>query len=307
MKSTHKKSERWHILGAGSIGLLWGVHLSLKDTSVRFIVRTPQRLAEFSKPLAISGKTAPVTLQLSAELANEDMSISRLLVTTKSYDCLDAVKSISHRLTEDCVIVLMQNGLGQHQQVSKLLPGHTVYAATTTEGAYRQAATQLTHAGSGESWIGPINSNARLRGKDDLNSLFELPLKAAYDQDINQWLWQKLAINAAINGLTAKHGCCNGELASNPLYFREMEQLCREVEKVTQTSGQLLFAQPLIEHAQKIAEATSTNYSSMLQDVRNGRRTEIDFINGFICRQAAQQGIDVPYNQALVDTVLALR
>lgn len=300
----HRSS--WHILGAGSVGLLWGAHLSLNAVDVRFIVRTPQRLTDLAKPLTISGKTTAVTAPCSTELAGHEMPIDRLLVTTKSYDCHNAVKSISHRLTKDCLIVLMQNGLGQHQHVNELLPDHAIYAATTTEGAYQQGATELIHAGSGESWIGPINSTALQRGKEGLGSLLKLSLKTAFDSDINQRLWQKLAINAAINGLTAKHNCRNGELVSNPQYFSEMEQLCSEVETVASALNQPLFDQPLIEHARKIAEATANNYSSMLQDVRNGRRTEINFINGFICQQADKQSICVPHNRALVSTVLAL-
>ncbi len=306
MTTAPLSTHTWHILGAGAIGTLWACHLTLNQNPVRLIVRNQQRLDSYIDPIKISGKTPNSTLTLAGELADCNAPVKHLLVTTKSYDTLTAVRQIAHRLSADSTIVLLQNGMGQQRQVTELVPESAIYAATTTEGAFKQHDKQLIHAGNGESWIGPINLTARNNGSEGVGGLLQLALKTGYDANIEQRLWQKLAINAAINGLTAKHGCQNGELASNPQYSHEMEQLCLEIETVAEALNQPLFEQPLIAQARQVAKATASNYSSMLQDVRSQRATEIDFINGYLNQQAERLGLDIPYNQALIQTIHSL-
>ncbi|MEH6825738.1 MAG: 2-dehydropantoate 2-reductase [Motiliproteus sp.] len=303
----NRADEPWYILGAGAIGSLWACYLSLAGHQVRLILRDPVKLQHFSGQIRLStptrAQTREHTLSLQAELAHQRAPIQRLLVTTKSYDTLAAIDTISHRLSGSSLIVSLQNGMGQQQQLADRLAECAVYAGTTTEGAYRTPGQQLVHAGRGESWIGPINAAARALGPTALDSLWQLPLQTGYDDNILNRLWQKLAINAAINGLTAIHNCQNGELANNPAYLEQMQQLCGEVERLAAALKQPLFDRPLFDVALQVATATASNYSSMLQDVRNQRHTEIDFINGYICRQAKRLGIDTPYNQALVNRI----
>ena len=304
-------TERWHILGAGAIGSLWACHLSLAGHPTALILRNASRLRSFINPIQLREQNSERSIKLTAELADNNEPIQRLLVTTKGYDTLNAIDSIQQRLSRSSLILLLQNGMGQQQRLADKLaeprPDIAIYTGITTEGAYRESPQTLVHAGRGESWLGPINAAAQQRGAAALDSLLQLGLKTGYDQQIVQRLWQKLAINAAINGLTAIHGCQNGRLASDPSYRSQMQRLCNEVEQLAAALNQPLFNRPLIEVALEVATATAANYSSMLQDVRNQRPTEIDTINGYICRQAEQLGISTPHNQALVSTLASLQ
>ncbi len=298
--------QRWHILGAGAIGSLWACHLSLAGHPARLILRTPAALQSFGGSIQFKATTGEHHIRMAAELADQDAPIYQLLLTTKSYATEAAIASVRHRLSPSSVILLLQNGLGQQQQLADQLPEIAVYAGTTTEGAYRSGPQQLVHAGRGESWVGPINPRAYARGCEGLDSLLQLPLTTGYDLRIRDRLWQKLAINAAINGLTAIHNCQNGQLARNSHYRQQMQQLCTEVEQLAAALQQPLFARPLLEVALEVASATANNYSSMQQDIQHRRHTEIDFINGYICCQAQRLGIDTPYNEALVRTITGM-
>ncbi|MFT6913929.1 MAG: 2-dehydropantoate 2-reductase [Motiliproteus sp.] len=297
--------EQWHILGAGAIGSLWACYLQLSGRQPRLILRNAA-LQRFNGTLLLCDADTRQEILLSAELADSNLPIQRLLLTTKSYDALSAVESVRHRLGSASVIVLLQNGMGQQQQLAERFPDLAIYAGTTTEGAYLKSTgqqQQLVHAGRGASWLGPINARAADRGSTVLDSLLRLSLTTGYDDKIQNRLWHKLAINALINGLTAIHNCQNGQLALNPDYREQMRQLCGEVEQLAIALQQPLFDRPLLEVAVEVATATADNYSSMLQDVRNRRPTEIKYINGYICRQAERLGIDTPCNQALVDHI----
>ncbi len=304
---TTTDTQPWHILGAGAIGSLWCNYLLRNEHPVTLICRSPEQLDSFwDNPfltLVVEGQR--FKYQPASEIFSSNATINKLLITTKSYDTETAIQSIAHRIHRDTVIVILQNGMGGQQKVADLFPNSPLYAGTTTEGAYRTGPQQVVHAGRGETWLGPFNKAADSLGRQPLSALLALELSSNFDTAIHTRLWQKLAINCAINGLTAIHDCRNGELLNSP-YREQMEQLCEEFEQVTQRLNQPLFEHSLFQAAQQVADATGDNLSSMLQDVRHKRHTEINFINGYICQQARQLGVAIPSHQHLVDQINSL-
>ena len=308
--STSANKARWHILGAGAIGTLWANYLMRKEIPVTLLCRTAEQMDSFwDNPfLTLISESRRHKYQPDTEHIELSPPISHLLVTTKSYDCEDAIDSISHRIDTNTVVVVLQNGMGPQQETAKRFPNTAIYAGTTTEGAYRTGPQQVVHAGKGLSWFGPINEKARKLGQDPISGLLDLELDSQFDPTIDIRLWQKLAINCAINGLTAVNDCTNGELATNPLLHQQMAELCKEIETVAQqlilpVFDQPLFDKPIIDAATAVAQATGSNFSSMLQDVRHQRKTEIDSINGFICEKAAELNIKVPHNLKILKQV----
>ena len=113
-------------------------------------------------------------------------------------------------------------------------------------------------------------------------------------------LWQKLAINCAINPLTLLHQCRNGELLQDPAIKQQMRQLCDEIPAVALAEGIDLEGEQLFQRASQVAEDTSDNISSMLQDSQAGRRTELEQITGYLCQRAEHWEIAVPNNLQLL-------
>nr|WP_067298634.1 2-dehydropantoate 2-reductase [Marinobacterium profundum] len=295
----------WTILGAGAIGCLWAAHLQRAGASVSLVLRSPERLAQFRQRGGIkliddSGETF---CPLNATLAATPQSIAQLLLCTKAYDSQRALESVWHRLNADSHILVLQNGMGSQQQVIERAGNDRVLIGSTTDGAYMRAPFEVVHAGRGETAIGRFYStDASL---PDFGPKFGLQLRQ--DPAIETTLWRKLAINCAINPLTALYGCRNGELATVPAYSHALEALCKEFEAVAQACNIPLFEGPLHEQALMVARATANNYSSMLQDIRHQRPTEIEQITGFLCNQAQLAGIDVPRNRAALQQVRQLQ
>ena len=294
MKST------WHVLGAGAIGCLWAVHLKKAGFPVRLILRNPARLEVFQQ---ISGITLDGELySVEAETAASQTPIDQLLITTKSIDTQAALNSIRPRLLKSARIIVLQNGLGPQQWVCEQFPKADIVWGSTTDGAWLKAPFELIHAGQGITKLGSPQGTAAW-----LNQLQTGLLQVEIDHQIETTLWQKLAINCAINPLTALKQCQNGELARNPEYLTEMTQLCHEIEQVSAAAGLQLFQQPLIEQACRVAELTGDNYSSMLQDIRHQRKTEIEHISGYLCSIAQKLGIPVPANQKIYTAIKQLQ
>ena len=222
-----------------------------------------------------------------------------LFVCVKAQQTLAALEQWQAAITDNTQIVLLQNGLGQQQEVAQNYPKHTIFAASSTEGANRTQSGDLNYAGKGETLWGHFSGPG---------ASLHLPLsnlggshKAVHN--IHQVLLDKLAINAVINPLTVKYDCPNGKLLTIPAAFQELQQLVQEVESVIKQTEQKL-SYPLQEKAEQVCTNTAANISSMLQDIRAGRNTEINYITGYLCNMAKAHHIDHELNQSLLNYVL---
>ena len=123
--------------------------------------------------------------------------------------------------------------------------------------------------------------------------------------DILHRLWAKLFINVGINALTAIHGCLNGDLLTIPGVAERMQTAVDEAEQVARASGIAVNGDPFTATVE-VCRRTAANISSMLQDVRRRRRTEIDAINGTVVRVGQTLGLETPENLRLVQQIRAI-
>ncbi|MBV0933089.1 ketopantoate reductase family protein [Marinobacterium weihaiense] len=294
----------WHILGAGAIGCLWADFLSRAGHGVSLLLRNHTTLRQWPRDGVLDITEAGQQRQVHCQLETPDTAatIRHLLVATKAYDTLSAVEAIQPRLQPGADVVLLQNGMGQQQAVVERLHGCRVWAGTTTAGAWLETRHRLHCVSRGDTHIGPLTAHT----PEQPPGWNALAIALHPCTDIQPHLWRKLAINCAINPLTALFDCPNGDLLADTARLELMQRTCREVEQVATAAGIRLFDAPLAERAAAVASATGKNLSSMLQDIRHGRRSEIEQITGFLCRQAQLQGIDVPVNQSLLQAIRAM-
>lgn len=287
----------WYILGPGAIGTLWASLLLQAGHRVTLLQRQPD--ARQQRIEIISSRGASCIEPATEALSSEGPDIEHLLVTTKAQQTEAALAQITPRLSPDAQVVLLQNGMGQHEAAARLLPSQPLWAATTTAGAWRESPTRLQLVSLGSTRIGPWDTNP-MQQPDGWAAL-DIDLESTHN--IKSVLWRKLAINCAINPLTALHHCRNGELLTDPARHETLRQVCREVDAVAEALEIKLFDTPLVEQAEAVAQSTGNNLSSMLQDIRLHRPTEIEHITGFLCRQAEHLGLSIPVNRALLEQV----
>lgn len=292
---------RWHVLGAGAIGGLFATRLARAGIPTTLLLRSTQQLEAFDtggRTLVLETGQGTESVAVDAEPAAGTSAIDHLLITTKAYATDAALERVLPRLHAGSEILLLQNGCGQQQALAQRLPGLAIWAGTTTSGVRRLSPFHLRLAGEGETRIGAMTAAARgLPGGWD-----RLAHPLHLSDDIERTLWQKLAINAAINPLTALAGCPNGTLLESG-YDITLRALCAEIEAIAQAAGRALFDTPLIEQVHAVARTTAANRSSMLEDISAGRRTEIDQITGYLCQQARRHGIAAPINERLLHDI----
>lgn len=293
---TGHKSPHWYILGPGSIGCLWASYWAQNNDPVSLIGRQAH-----AATLKLSVDNTTQTFNIETTSAEQlSTPIKYLLITTKAQHTREALNSVQRRLDDDAVIVVLQNGMAATEL--SLHPQQKLFAATTTDGAYRVNPRYIVHAGKGLTHIGPLSTSAQ-QLNHNIIKLLPTALHIDYSDDISLRLWQKLAVNCAINGLTVLHQCRNGELLTLPEARQSITDLCREVIAVTQALQLGEWFLQLEDEVHNVLKLTANNINSMLQDIRQGHSTEIDHINGYLCRQAEQLGITLPHNQALVRAI----
>ncbi|MCO6058122.1 putative 2-dehydropantoate 2-reductase [Pseudomonas sp. MOB-449] len=291
----------WHILGAGSLGSLWAARLARSGMPVRLLLRDRARLKAYEDAggLTLVEQGKAHQYPIPAELPSHPAPINRLLVACKAYDAEAAVQPLLQRLAPGAELILLQNGLGSQDAVALRLPHTRCVLASSTEGAFREADFRVVFAGHGFTWLGdPLQPAA----PSWLADLEQAGIPHDWTPDILSRLWRKLALNCAINPLTVLHDCRNGGLAEHPA---EVGVLCTELSELLQRCGQPAAAEGLHDEVLRVIQATAANYSSMYQDVANGRRTEISYLLGHACATATRHRLSLPHLERLHERLKA--
>jgi 2-dehydropantoate 2-reductase len=288
-------STAWHVLGAGSLGSLWACRLARSGQPVRLILRNTARLQAYRSAggLTLIEQGVPHTFAIDAEGPEAQAPIKRLLVACKAYDAAPAVAALKHRLGADSEVILLQNGLGSQDEVAAQIGHARCIFASSTEGAFRQGDWHVVFAGHGFTWLGDPQ---RPQPVAWLAALSASGIAHEWTADIITRLWRKLALNCAINPLTVLYDCRNGGLQS---HHCEVATLCAELAQLLEHCGQPAAAHDLHSEVERVILATAANYSSMHQDVRQGRRTEIHYLLGHACAAAQRHGLVLPHLQQL--------
>ncbi|KAA8645660.1 hypothetical protein EYZ11_002485 [Aspergillus tanneri] len=270
-----------------------------------------------------------------ARSAEDDEHIECLIVTVKAPVTAMALESVSHRLTPDSTVLFLQNGMGVIDEINKkIFPEphqrpHYMQGIISHGLARRRDHFQVSHTGVGSTILGRVPSPGTISpaNENDVDWVpstkylmrtltLTPPLVAVAETPSALMLYQleKLAMNAVINPLTAVMDCENGELLYNYSMTRVMRLLLMEISSVICALPELQGI-PGIESrfsperlrwmVTQLANQTAKNHSSMLQDVRSRKTTEIEYVNGYIVRRGEEIGIKCVVNYMMKHLVLA--
>ncbi|MCS1350611.1 ketopantoate reductase family protein [Mechercharimyces sp. CAU 1602] len=305
---------RTAIWGGGSLGLLWGARVARWNSDVTIVTRTKmQAQALMTAGLTLKhldGKEETIPIKAFAEDSfKTDEVASRfdcIFVTVKQFHLPEVAANILACAHEETVVLLWQNGLGQDNYFVETPHPH-LCAAVTTEGALRRHDNFIWHTGTGHTWIGALAKERRLPSWF-LHEVkrWERSAPLSYEENIHLRMWEKVMINSVINPLTTLLDVPNGFLTRLPMN-EMMEGILQEAHTVARAEGvDVGELGALKEKVATVYQLTAANTSSMLQDRKAGRRTEIQSINGAIVKIGRQHGIATPIHSLLVHLVEAL-
>lgn len=292
------------VVGPGAIGCLYAAFLS-KQADVWLLDKNEQRAKKITeqgiKLEGVSGKWH-AKVRATAE-PNDIGEVDLVIICVKSYDTKAAVKKAKNLVADKTLVLTLQNGVGNIEIIGDVVGQDKVIGGVSNQGATLLDIGHIRHAGRGETVIGKIGGKTPVQ----LRRIREIFNKAKLDmrisRDIKGLIWSKLIINVGINALASITRLNNGRLIEFEGTRQILKSAVTEAIKVAKRKRiKLIYDDPLAK-VESVCEATSANICSMLQDILKEKKTEIDFINGVIIRQAQGLGIPVPVNTALRDLI----
>jgi 2-dehydropantoate 2-reductase len=294
------------IVGQGAIGLLWYHHLAISNDNknLSLLASSQHNLADTDYHFTDNqGKLfqGEINYAHDTQVKNADV----ILLCVKSFQIGSVLKRIAPYLKLNTSIILAHNGMGTLAELPKELANqHRIYTLLTTHGCLRTSALNITHTGIGVTDIGLVSGQAEITEQQTLTSLLNdaLPSVTLHNR-IAEKQWLKLAVNCAINPITALHNIDNGQV-NDPVFTEKITNVLTELTLIAKKEDILLDVDFLIQTVQQVATATAKNCSSMRCDVLAHKQTEIDYINGYVHKQGVKHNIATPENTQLWQAVL---
>ncbi|GAB1475264.1 2-dehydropantoate 2-reductase [Bacillota bacterium] len=296
------------VIGAGAMGCLYGAKLSALEENEVYLVdiwkehidainkkglfmEEKDRLLEFKRLKGVEGA--------------EDAGICDLaLIFVKSTLTGEAVRANREVFGPETLVLTLQNGLGNVELMEAELGRENIIAGTTAHGATMLGPGRMRHAGSGKTIIGELTGIKSPR-LEAISALFSrADLETEISDNVLGLIWDKLLVNVGINPLTALTELQNGEIINFPELDAIMEAAVEEARAVALAKGIKLHYEDPVAHTRDVCRATAENKSSMLQDILNKKQTEIQMINGAVCREGEGAGIATPVNSVLTNLIL---
>jgi 2-dehydropantoate 2-reductase len=234
-----------------------------------------------------------------------------VLITTKAYDTRQAVSAVAPQVGPHTLVASLQNGLGNAEAIAEGVGRERTLAARVMFGAQLPAPgrVEVTVQG-GDLMLGSLWGAVPPERVESLAGAFSRAGVAAEATDqIMGFLWGKLLYNCCLNPLSALLGVSYGWLGEMEATRQVISGVIAEVFAVAAAQGVALFWHRPQEYEEvllgQLIPATAAHYASMYTDLQQGKRTEIDALNGVVVRLGEERGIPVPDNLLLTRLVQA--
>lgn len=297
------------VIGPGSMGLLYGAKLS-KCADVTLFGNNEKHITEIEENGVIITREGKESHYRISSCLNGQASgtYDLVIMFTKAYLTETALIENQAIIGPDTYLLTLQNGAGHENELRKYVDEKRVLLGTTAQGSSRKNGYTIVNSGLGETAIGafkPCDENSRFL--KDLKDIFEnADFPCVISNNIQQMVWNKLMINASSSVLSGVLQVRQGYIAEDPDAFEMCKSLIREICIVANAMGMSFDANEQIDrlfnHLKKAPEGLTSIYS----DLKNGRKTEVDYISGAVVNAALSNNIKAPSHEMIVHMVHAM-
>ena len=312
------------ILGAGAIGCVVGGLLTKAGHDVTLMDQWPEHVEVLKRDgLRLSGTCGEHVIPVTALHLHEMQRITRpfdaVFVAVKSYDTEWATAlGLAYLARPDGVVVDFQNGVND-ERVAAVAGRHRTLGCVIliAAGMYAPGHAMRTDAGHAGFKIGELDGRDTPRARE-LAALLSAVAPTTVTTNLFGERWSKLAINCMANPIAGLSGLGTAELRVEPGPRRLAVFLGAEVIRVGRARG--FEVEPIwgiapqrfldavegrgLEDVEadisRDAKSRAGGRPSLLQDVLRGRRTEIDYLNGYVVSEGKKAGVPTPINEAVV-------
>lgn len=309
MQKEIKQSDNICIIGTGAIGGAIGGFLASAGYNVTFIEKNQEVIDRIRKNgLFISGvaeihiKNVNIALPESI-LQKQDL----ILFAVKAYNLEEAVKSAMSLINENTFVACLENGLGINEVIAKyvndeqIIEGVVWFPATMVKPGHINLLTFYE-----ECIFGGRTARAQEYAKELAMILTHSGIPAKAVDNIEKEIWRKaltIIVGNSINAITGKKV---GVMSEIPELKESLVAVARESLKVAHARGIEINEGELTSSMLNAIEKGSEHKTSMLLDILNRRKTEVDFFNGKIIELGKKHNIPTPLNLLIYGVIKAL-
>jgi 2-dehydropantoate 2-reductase len=246
------------------------------------------------------------TVRVNARTSTEGIGTADLvIVLVKSFHTRQAVEGASAVIGPDTMVMSIQNGLGHEDIIAEIIGRERVLAGKTYVGGVLLGPGHVRIGTRGkETMIGELDGHITPRVQAVANAFNRSELIAEVSANIMGVMWDKLLVNVAGGALTAITGLTYGGLYSLPALEHCGLAAIVEAMAVARASGVTLQTPDARVAWTKASAGLPLQFkTSMLQSLKNGAVTEVDFIHGSVVRWGERCGVPTPVNSTLVACV----
>ncbi|WP_028579963.1 ketopantoate reductase family protein [Desulfogranum japonicum] len=306
------------IVGGGAIGRFFGAYFCKGGNQVTLIDTNSEVVDELNKNgiglVRYIGGPQDTEEHFSVCADTDGKKIQQcdlILLTVKSFATRSAAENVAHLVRPESPIIFMQTGLGNQAILREMFPAQAILAGLTFVSATGLGNAKIRQGRSGTTYLGELGAVGELAGQvtprlEKICKVFtESGIEARCSGRIIGRLWGKVITYAALNSLTSILRVPNGKLLEDTESLQLARELIAEGEAVAQARGVEPFVDDLFEQFQQICKESSNNLSSMLQDIINNKKTEIDAQSGTLVKYAEKFGMQAP-RHAMMTSILHL-
>jgi 2-dehydropantoate 2-reductase len=289
------------ILGAGAMGCLYGAAFHRGGAAVTLVDVNRDHLAAINQHgLELETRAGTEHLPISALLPEQVAEIADLIVVfTKTFQTDAALQGIASAIGPETWLLSLQNGLGNDERLARHAARERVMVGVSTLPADLVGSGKVRSHGDGGTKLYPAFIDDAGPVHAVCEALAAGGLSATPDAQIHAAIWSKAIFNAAMNPLCALTLRTPGFLRSHD-ESREMIRTVGEEGVATANAAGIAIDAAAIHALTEISMTDHADHeASMLQDVKAGRRTEVDAINGAIVQAANARNIAVPVTETL--------
>ncbi|ATD55730.1 2-dehydropantoate 2-reductase [Clostridium chauvoei] len=295
------------IAGAGAMGSRFGLMLHKAGNEVILIDKWTEHVNKIKEVgLKANFNGEDIVEQIPAffpnELEGKVGSIDTVILFTKAMQLDDMLQSIKSILSKDTKVLCLLNGLGHEDTVKMYVSEENILLGNTMWTAGLTGPGEVKLFGNGEVELQNVYSSGKESGLEVVKVLSEAGLNAKYSENVKYSIWRKACVNGTLNGTCTILDSNIASFGASKAADEIVRTIINEFADVAEKEGIILDREEIVSHVKSTFDPNGVgkHYPSMHQDlIKNNRLTEIDYINGAVCRKGAKYNVSTPYCQFL--------
>ncbi|MBV1888577.1 MAG: 2-dehydropantoate 2-reductase [Urechidicola sp.] len=296
------------IYGTGGVGGYFGVRLAEVGNDVTFIARGKHLEAIQKNGLqlkSIDGDCLIFPCKTTNDISTLNSDFDLIIIGVKSWQILDAAKAIKPILNENTLVLPLQNGVSNVENLLLVLDKKHIIAGFCKIYAKVEDYGVINHFGfPPELQVGEINNEKSDRVLTIESAFKNAKFKTVVPDDIIADIWKKFMFICTVSGLGALTRVSIGAMVENEKTLNLLKKTVEEIYAVAIAKDINLPENMVKLMMSFIANQSYDSTASTQRDIMEGRPSELENFNGYIVKQGEKMGIETPVNQFVYSCLL---